>query len=687
MQQSNDAPLEGLLRPPVEAVSASAALVVAIVLLAQPRWGLLGPALSWPIALCCLAIAVVRFRQCRTVVRYQRNLRRLPTYALASGEIPFSRSKLFLGRGFAWTARHTQRLYEARRPEALRYTQASRLEQWARRFELQIEHGRWKWLTHVTRRIAPPPPPVGGDPAIHGVEPDETDIWMDLGERVGHTLVLGTTRVGKTRLAEILITQDIRRGDTVIVFDPKGDVDLLTRMYVEAKRAGRHEQFYMFHLGFPEWSARYNPIGNFSKITEVATRVAGALPGEGQSATFREFVWRYVNVIARALDRLGQKPSYEEIYRQTNNIDSLCVSYFENWLDRDSPGWREDFVEGKGDKALVELARKTGRSMRSLELAAFIRERGLRDPVGEALFTILSNDRTYFEKLVASLYPLLEKLTTGRVSELLSPRYADASDPRPIFDWMRVIESGGIVYVGLDALSDHEVAGAVGTAMFADLTSVAGMIYKHGQGVGQALKVTPRKTSIYADEFNELIGDEFIPMVNKAGGAGYQVTALTQTWKDVEARIGSEAKAEQIGGNFNTLIMLRVKNTSTAEILTNQLPEVQIASVTPESSVSEGADPTLVAGFTSRNADKISFESMPMVSAADLVRLPKGQAFALIEGGRLVKLRMPLPTRDEAGDYPRDLQAVASELRARFVSDSAFDEALIEEGPGIGWPK
>ena len=45
---------------------------------------------------------------------------------------------------------------------------------------------------------------------------------MDIGERVGHTLVLGTTRVGKTRLAEILITQDIRRGDVVIVFDPKG---------------------------------------------------------------------------------------------------------------------------------------------------------------------------------------------------------------------------------------------------------------------------------------------------------------------------------------------------------------------------------------------------------------------------------------------------------------------------------
>jgi len=46
--------------------------------------------------------------------------------------------------------------------------------------------------------------------------------------------------------------------------------------------------------------------------------------------------------------------------------------------------------------------------------------------------------------------------------------------------------------------------------------------------------------------------------VNKAGGAGFQVTAYTQTWSDIEARIGNAAKAGQIAGNFNTLIMLRV---------------------------------------------------------------------------------------------------------------------------------
>jgi hypothetical protein len=89
----------------------------------------------------------------------------------------------------------------------------------------------------------------------------------------------------------------------VIVFDPKGDIDLLRRVYAEAKRAGRHNEFFMFHLGHPEVSARYNPVGSFSRITEVATRIAGQLPSEGQSAAFKEFVWRFVNVMARRTGR------------------------------------------------------------------------------------------------------------------------------------------------------------------------------------------------------------------------------------------------------------------------------------------------------------------------------------------------------------------------------------------------
>ena len=51
-------------------------------------------------------------------------------------------------------------------------------------------------------------------------------------------------------------------------------------------------------------------------------------------------------------------------------------------------------------------------------------------------------------------------------------------------EWEQVIRRQAIVYVGLDALSDTTVASAVGNAMFADLASVAGRLYKHGRYAG-----------------------------------------------------------------------------------------------------------------------------------------------------------------------------------------------------------
>ncbi|MGA7181231.1 MAG: type IV conjugative transfer system coupling protein TraD [Thiobacillaceae bacterium] len=668
-------PVENLLRTPVEFLPAATSFAAAVALATMPEIFLIPPVVAWVLAGSLGVHAAWRLGQGTLLMRYRRNLHRQADYRLSADEIPTSEHLLFLGQGFQWGQQHSQRLQQARLPENLRFREPGVFYRLARRFELAAErrgHARLSAWLSADSPFNPvrPLPKMGGDPVIHGVEPDEHEVWMDLGERVGHMVVLGTTRVGKTRLAELVITQDIRRGDVVIVFDPKGDADLLRRMYAEASRAGRAGHFYFFHLGWPEISARYNPIGEFSRITEVATRTAGPLPSEGQSATFRQFVWRYVNVIARAKISLGQRPSFESIYQDAVNIDGLCMQYFERWLDRDQPGWKEGFDESelaRQDKTIAEQAKKTGRSLKAIAMLAYLREHDLHDGVGDALISIMSNDRTYFEKLVSSLYPLLEKLTTGKMAELISPDYDNAADPRPVIDWMSVINQGGIVYVGLDSLTDFEVAGAVGNAMFADLTSIAGKLYKFGSGYGESAP-GPRtqRISIHADEFNELIGDEFIPLLNKAGGAGYQVSVYTQTWSDVEARIGSRAKAQQIAGNLNTLIMLRVKNTDTAKILTDQLPEIDIITTTAASQASDSNNIMEFSDFTSRNDDRVSTHQAPMIAPSDLVQLPKGQAFALIEGGRLYKLRIPLPDASDDPHMPDSLEHIADAMKRMY---------------------
>ena len=446
-------------------------------------------------------------------------------------------------------------------------------------------------------------------------------------------------------------------------------------MYIECKRAGRLDEFYVFHLGWPDYSARYNAVGRFGRISEVATRIAGQLSGEGNSAAFREFAWRFVNIIARALVALGRRPDYEQILKHVINIDALFIEYAQSYFAQHDPkAWQTIVeVEGKIDRKNLSFAMKD-RPLRVVALDMYLTQKRISDPVMDGLRSAVRYDKTYFDKIVASLLPLLEKLTTGRIAELLSPDYMDLEDPRPIFDWMQVIRKRAVVYVGLDALSDTEVAAAVGNSMFSDLVSVAGHIYKFGIDDGLPGASSGKVAiNVHADEFNELMGDEFIPMINKGGGAGMQVTAYTQTMSDIEAKIGSRAKAGQVIGNFNNLFMLRVRETATAELLTNQLPKVQVFTSTTASSANDAINGN--AAFTSNTHDQIQSVSVPMIEPAHVVSLPKGQCFALIEGGNLWKIRMPLPASDSDEVIPKDLQALAEGMRKGSVDNSDWWQA------------
>lgn len=678
-----DHAMESLLRPAVELYTVGICSGAGALCLHSPWAVALSPEVGAGVALAYTAFGLKRLNEARIVLRYRRNIRRLPRYSLTSRQIPVSSKRLFMGRGFRWSRLHTQRLLEAQDPVLARYVNQSAAYQWARLLEHVLEKAPpgLSLLPRVTAWDSPlnpirPLPPVGGSPLLHGVEPNEQEASLPLGERVGHTLVLGTTRVGKTRLAEVYITQDIHRPsqEVVIVFDPKGDADLLKRMYVEARRAGREHEFYVFHLGWPEISARYNAIGRFGRISEVATRIAGQLSGEGNSAAFREFAWRFVNIIARALIELGRRPDYQQIQRHVVNIDALFIEYAQHFFARHDPQAWETIVDLEARLNEKNVPRHMiGREKRVVAIEQYLSAKRLFDPVMDGLRSAVRYDRTYFDKIVASLLPLLEKLTSGKTAQLLAPNYFDLDDPRPIFDWLQVIRKRGIVYVGLDALSDAEVAAAVGNSMFADLVSVAGYIYKHGidHGLPNSSSAADKvPINLHADEFNELMGDEFIPLINKGGGAGIQVTAYTQTLSDIEARIGSRAKAGQVIGNFNTLQMLRVRETATAELLTNQLPKVNVQTRTLVSGATDTADPDARTDFTSSSQDRVTSTAVPLIEPAHIIALPKGQMFSFQEGGQLWKVRMPLPK--PAGDdaMPADLQALAARMRESYNANA-----------------
>ena len=641
-------PVEALLRPPAELTAGAVALLCAAAAALGPEYLMMTPGVGYASAVALALYGAWWIARGARIVRYQRNLRRRRRWTMRAKKIPVRRERLFLGRGFRWSERHTQRLHDCRRSKFRRFVEPGRLARWAHACAAEGGQGGSARLGRLVAADFPLNPfraavPAGGSSWLHGVELREEEVCLPLRDRSGHALVLGTTQVGKTRMLEVAATQDIRRGETVVVFDPKGDADLLRAVYDACAAAGREDDFLLFHLGYPEISSRYNGVGQFHRVTEVATRVSGQVSGEGQSAVFREFVWRFVNVVARAVTALGQRPDYRTILRHVTNIDELCLSYAESYFAQ-----RPDVLD-----AVAEVERRRDDAPRHMQgrprrLVAFERvmaERGLGDEVLDGLRSAMRYERSYFDKLVASLLPLLEKLTTGKAAELLSPDYLDMDDPRPVWDWRRVVNQRLVVYVGLDALSDAPVAAAVGNSMFADLVSYAGERYKHGDTHGlRAGFETPRHpVVVHMDEFNELMGDEFIPLLNKGGAAGVQVTAYTQTFSDIQAKTRDAAKARQVSGNFNSLVMFRVKDVDTAALLTDQLSTVNVVELTQIAGYTDSSDPESSVDFSSRHEDRITSSKATMLEPHDVTKLPKGEAFALLEGGVLWKVRLPLP--------------------------------------------
>jgi len=283
------------------------------------------------------------------------------------------------------------------------------------------------------------------------------------------------------------------------------------------------------------------------------------------------------------------------------------------------------------------------------------------DPAAESLIRLLNVGPSHLDKLIQSLFPFLERLCTGPASWLLR---GDADPSRRAFDWESVIEQNAVVYVGLDALTDADVAGAVGAAMFADLTALAGKRYNQAAASGQAFTHPIR---IYADELSELLGREFIQLVNKGRGAGLSIIAFAQSLFDVESVIGNRARARVVLENFNNLLMFRVRNDETAAALTDGLPTTIVQTQMIVSSTQDNSSPDTDIDFTSSTQIRVGQERIPLLSPADIKQLPRGECFADLEGGRIVKLRLPYLQHDTDG-LPRSLDAMTAQMRGRYRS-------------------
>ncbi len=104
--------------------------------------------------------------------------------------------------------------------------------------------------------------------------------------RSGHFWCFGTTRVGKTRLLENMVEDDIRKGYDVIILDPKNDVELFSKVVQIAFETGRQNDLMLLNPVFPELSVKINPLRYYSMQEELVAHVMAAIP-DGKEPFFK----------------------------------------------------------------------------------------------------------------------------------------------------------------------------------------------------------------------------------------------------------------------------------------------------------------------------------------------------------------------------------------------------------------
>ncbi|MGB5986629.1 MAG: hypothetical protein WBG37_15090, partial [Desulfobacterales bacterium] len=96
-------------------------------------------------------------------------------------------------------------------------------------------------------------------------------------DRIGHLGCFGTTRIGKSKLIEHMVTQDIVKGNSVVVVDPKGDLELFSKIVQTAFETGRETELCLINPIYPEVSATINPLAYYYSPEEIVNHVVSGV--------------------------------------------------------------------------------------------------------------------------------------------------------------------------------------------------------------------------------------------------------------------------------------------------------------------------------------------------------------------------------------------------------------------------
>jgi type IV secretory pathway TraG/TraD family ATPase VirD4 len=334
--------------------------------------------------------------------------------------------------------------------------------------------------------------------------------------RKRHMFVFGTTGVGKTRLCENLIEQDINKGYSVVYFDPKGDQQIFTKIFDVARSAGRLDELMLVTPIFPEYSSVVDPMAFYFMIDELVGHIISGIQG-GNEPFYRNIAKEITTAVITANILLAT----EEGRLPVMNIDTIRQSI------------RRDALE-----ETMNALRRIG--THEADLTAGMLEDILKSPM------------EYYAKVSSTLRTALMELSSGNIGKIIGQ--ADSNR------FIKRLEEGKrvILVVHTGTMITREAAATLGKVLLSMIQSFIGRVY-----LSNKQKVDP-PLSVYIDEAQSLFYQGIEDLFAKAGSADVMVTAFAQSVNQVYAVVGEEF-GKSILDNTNTKIFMRCSDAETSE--------------------------------------------------------------------------------------------------------------------------
>jgi len=367
------------------------------------------------------------------------------------------------------------------------------------------------------RRKKKPEPMTSLGTGVHMDAPGKmVDISLPDSYRKRHTFVFGTTGVGKTRLAEMMIEQDIRAGKSVVFLDPKGDQQIFTKIFDVARQVGRESEMMLVTPVFPEYSAVVDPLAYYFMPDELVGHIVSGIQG-------------------------GREPFYRNIAKEITS----AVIIGNIMLAR---------AEGRVPLQNIDSIRQSIRRKTLEEMAnALIR---VNDPeaasVAGVIQDILNSPQDYYAKVSSTLRTCLNELSSGNIGAIIGKAESNRFIER--------LESGKrvILVVHTGSMITREAGATLGKVLLSMIQSFVGRVYLSGKQ-----RVSPG-LSIYIDEAQSLFYQGVEDLFAKAGSADVMVHAFAQSVNQLYAAVGEDF-AKSILDNTNTKIFMRCSDPETSE--------------------------------------------------------------------------------------------------------------------------